>query len=72
METIVFKGVRQQRTLMASTKADSKRPRQRNRRAGTDPREHGPGRMPNSAEGVAATAHWEGFDAGDLLRQVCG
>jgi hypothetical protein len=72
MEPIAFKGVRQQRTLMISTKADSKRSRQRNRRASTDQREHGPGRKPNSAEGVAATAHWEGFDAGELLRQVCG
>ncbi|WP_139384566.1 hypothetical protein [Bosea thiooxidans] len=72
MATIVFKGVRQQRTLVVSPKADSKRFRQRDRRAGTDPREHGPGRKPNSAEGVAATAHWEGFDVGELLRQVCG
>lgn len=69
METIVFKGVRQQWTLVVSLKADSERSGQRNRRAGTDLRErHGPGRKPNSAEGVAATAHWEGSDAGDLLR----
>lgn len=39
METIVFKGVRQQWTLVVSPKADSKRPRQRDRRAGADLRE---------------------------------